>query len=146
MTGPRTLTGMTSPPSPSIAEPLLTDHDVLRRVGDLVGPALRNGTLWLLFVDGDRYQAPVVMPIDDTPRLPDGMIVGLGEVIEGFLPDIATAAGPGSVVFVRERLGPDVVTPDDRAWAEALTAICRSRDIALDGVHLATPGGARRLP
>lgn len=137
---------MTRMPSPATAAPLLTDHDVLRRVEALVGPATRDGTLWLLFVDGDHRQSPVVVPIDDTPRLPDALVAGLGEVVEGVLGDLATAAGPGSVVLVRERLGPDAVTADDRAWAGALTAMCRTRGIALRGVHLATPGGVRRIP
>ena len=137
---------MTELPSPSVAPPLLTDHDVLRRIETLIGPALRDGTLWLLFVDGDRRQAPVVVPIEDLPRLPDAMVIGLGEVLEGLLPELATAAGPGAVVFVRERLGRDEVLPDDRVWAAVLTTMCRARAIALRGVHLSTPGGVRRIP
>jgi hypothetical protein len=140
-----TLSGMTSPPSPATAAPLLTDHDVLRRVEALIGPALQDGTLWLLFVDGDHRQSPVVVPVEDVPRLPDAMVAGLGQVVEEVLPDLATAAGPGAVVFVRERLGRDEVVPDDRVWAAALTAMCRARRLALRGVHLATPGGVRRI-
>ena len=137
---------MTEPPSPLIAEPLLTDDDVVRRVEALIAPALRDDTLWLLFVDGDHRQAPVVVPIEDLPRLPDSMVIGLGEVLEGFLPELATATGPGSVVLVRERLGRDGVLPDDRVWASVLTTMCRARAIALRGVHLVTPGGVRRIP
>ena len=136
---------MSETPSPATAVPLLTDDDVQRRVELRIGTAIRDGSLWLLFVDGDRHQSPVVMPIDDTPRLPDAMISGLGQVLEGILPDLATAAGPGSVIFVRERLGPDAVLPDDRVWAEVLTTMCRARGIELRGIHLSTPGGVLRL-
>ena len=113
--------------------------DVARRVADLVGRAVRDGTLWLLFVDGDDRQSPVVMPVEQLVGPPDDRLVtGLGDVLEGILPDLATAAGVGSVVFVRERLGPDDVLPADRAWADALTTMCRNREIRLRGVHLST--------
>ena len=98
------MTGLT----PATAPPLRTDDDVARRVAALVGCAARDDTLWLLFVDGDDRQAPVVMPIEELSGPPDDeMVTALGDVLEGFLPDLATAAGAGSVVFVRERLGPD---------------------------------------
>ena len=80
------------------------------------------------------------MPVEELSGPPDGeLVTGLGDVLEGILPDLATVGGPGSVVFVRERLGPDDVVPDDRAWAEALRTMCRSREIRLRGVHLSTP-------
>jgi hypothetical protein len=132
---------------PPYDRPLRTDADVDRRVAALVGRAARDDTLWLLFVDGDDRQAPVVMPVEELSGPPvDELIVGLGDVLAGFLPDLATDGGPGSVVFVRERLGPDTVLPADRAWAEALGAMCRSRDIALRGIHLSTRGAVRRMP
>jgi hypothetical protein len=126
--------------------PLLTDDDVIGRVASLVGTAIRDDTLWLLFVDGDDRQAPVVMPVEDMPDLPDELVPALGDVLDGFLPDLATAAGPGSVVFVRERLGPDHLLPADRAWAWALGSMCRSRGIPVRGIHLSTPGAVRRMP
>jgi hypothetical protein len=125
--------------------PLTTAEDVTRRVAMLIGTAIRDGTLWLLFVDGDDRQTPVLVPIDDIPDLPDGLIMGLGDGLDGVLPDLTTAAGTGSAVFVRERLGPDHVLPGDRAWAEALDAMCRGRRIPLRGIHLSTPGRVRRL-
>jgi hypothetical protein len=87
---------------PPYDRPLRTDDDVDRRVAALVGRAARDDTLWLLFVDGDDRQAPVVMPVEELSGPPvDELIVGLGDVLSGFLPDLATVAGPGSVVFVR---------------------------------------------
>lgn len=140
-----TLVAMSEMPTPATAPPLRTDDDVLRRVELQVGRALRDGTLWLLFVDGDQRQAPVVSPIDDVPRLPDRMIGNLGLLLGQVLPDLATDAGPGSVVFVRERLGRDGVLPDDRVWAEVLATMCRAHGIVHRGVYLSTPGGVRAL-
>ena len=78
------------------APPLRTDDDVARRVAALVGRATRDDTLWLLFVDGDDRQAPVVMPVEEMPGPPDDEVVtALGDVIAGFLPDLATCYGCG---------------------------------------------------
>ena len=90
--------------------------------------------------------APVVMPVEEMPGPPDGeLVAALGDVLEGILPDLATAAGVGSVVFVRERLGPDYVLPADRAWAEALVTMCRERGIRHRGVHLSTRRRTQRI-
>lgn len=137
---------MNTPPSFHDAPPLLTDDDVTDRVTSLVGTAARDRTLWLLFVDGDNRQAPIVMPVEDMPRLPDDVVPALGEVLGGFLPDLATDAGPGSVILVWERLGPDRVLPADRAWAEALAAMCRQSEVPLRGVHLSTRNRVQRMP
>ena len=132
--------------SPETAPPLRTDDDVARRVAALIGRATRDDTLWLLFVDGDDRQTPVVMPVEEASGPPDReMVMALGNVLEGVLPDLATAAGVGSVVFVRERLGPDFVVPADRAWAEALATMCREREIRSRGVHLSTRGMTKRI-
>ncbi len=125
--------------------PLLTDDDVLDRVEVVVGHALHDRTLWLLLVDGDRRQAPVVVPVHDLPYLPDDTIEGLGTVLDGVLPALTTDAGPGAVVFVLERFGPGTVHPADRDWAEALMAVCRGHDVSVRGVFLATGAGVQRL-
>ena len=137
---------MTRLPAPRDLPPLLTDTDVRRRIERLIGPASQDRTLWLFFLDGDRRQSPVLMPVEDMPLLPDGTLDGLGHVLEEVLPDLATAMGPGSVVFVWERLGPDEVLTADRAWADALVAVCRARGVVLRGTYLVTPAGTRGLP
>jgi hypothetical protein len=136
---------MTRLPAPRDLPSLLTDDDIRRRVECLIAPALRDRTLWLFFLDGDRRQAPVVMPVEDMPHLPDDTVDALGEVLEGFLPDLATDTGSGSVVLVRERLGPADVLAADRTWACALTTMCRVRDVVLRGIYLVTPTDTRRL-
>ena len=133
--------------SPTTAPPLRTDDDVARRVADLIGCAAGSDKLWLLFVDGDDRQAPVMMPVEEMSGPPDDeLVAALGDVVDGILPDLATPSGVGSVVFVRERRGADYVLPVDRAWADALVAMCRKRGIRMRGVHLSTPRRTQRVP
>lgn len=128
------------------AQPLHTDADVLDRVRGLVGPASTDHQLWIMLVDGDGRQAPVVMPISDVPRLPDrSTAASLGAVLAGLRADLRTATGPGSVIFTLERLGADAVLPTDRGWAEALVRTCESADVPVRGIFLSTPAGVRRL-
>lgn len=132
-------------PSFATAPPLTTDAAILERVEQLIGPAAVRRRLWLMFVDGDQRQAPVVMPIDDIPPRPDNMIDGLGAVLAGFTPDLATDTGAGSVIFVLERLGDERVTPADRAWVQALSGMCEDVGVAGRGVYRSTRAGVRRL-
>lgn len=126
--------------------PLLrTDDDGFARVRDLVGAAIVDRRLWLMFVDGDGRQAPVVMPVDGMPVAPDpGLLHGLAEVLGGFGPDLATDRA-GSVILTCERLGPDEVLANDVAWADALRRTCRDAGVEVRGLFLSTRGGVRRL-
>jgi hypothetical protein len=136
---------MTAMPSFPDAPPLRTDAEVLERVEQLLGRASSPSTLWVLLVDGDDRQTPVVMPIDDAPPWPDGFVDGLAPVVAGVVPDLATRNGPGSVIFVRERLGSRHVTDQDRAWAQGLTSMCGRVGVVLRGVYGSTPFAVRRL-
>ncbi|WP_300019008.1 hypothetical protein [Pseudonocardia sp.] len=133
-------------PNPTDAPVLLTDADVLDRVRALVGRACTDRQLWIMFVDGDGRQAPVVMPIADLPRHPEpGGLAGLAGVLGGLRDELATDLGPGSVILTLERLGPDRTLPQDRDWAQALTDACIAAAVELRGIFLSTRGGARRL-
>lgn len=126
--------------------PLRTDDDVLRRVEQQVGPAAVDRRLWLMWVDGDGRQAPVVMPVDDIPRSPEPtMLDGLGQVLAGLRAELRTDLGPGSVILTLERLGADAAQPADRNWADALGRVCEHVQAPLRGVFLSTRGGVRRL-
>jgi hypothetical protein len=134
-------------PNPTDAPPLHTDADVLRRVEQLVGPATAGRQLWIMFLDGDGRQAPVVVPVSDLPRRPQhGPLDGLSRILAGLRDDLATDAGPGAVVLTFERIGTDTVLPADREWAAALTTACGRAGIALRGLFLSTAGGVRGLP
>lgn len=133
-----------TPPRFDTTTPLRTDADVLRRVRELVGPATAD-QLWLMFVDGDDRQAPVVVPVEDPPPAPDALVGALVQILAGMRNDLSTAAGPGSVILTRERRGPGGVLPADRAWADALTAGCAGAGVRLRGFFLSTPSGVRRV-
>ncbi|GAA4857898.1 hypothetical protein [Actinomycetospora straminea] len=133
--------------SPENAAPLLTDEDVLARVDAIVGPARQDGCVWLMLVDGDRRQAPVVVPLEDTPRRPDPHLVqGLRDVLAHFADGpLDTAGGRGSCLFVLERLGPPGVRADDEEWADALGGAAVDAGLDTLGVYSSTPTGIRRL-
>ncbi len=119
---------------------------MLARVRRLVGHAVTDRQLWIMFVDGDDHQVPVVVPISDLPRNPDRRgLTALTAVLGGMRAELATDRGPGSVIFTRERTGNDAVIPLDRAWADALADACRTAGVVLRGVYLSTSGGVQRL-
>lgn len=129
------------------APPLRTDADVLERVRSLVGDAITNRQLWLMFVDGDDRQAPVVLPISDVPRYPHKELLGnLAEIIAGLRDQLRTDRGPGSVILTVERFGSDEITAIDGEWASALRACCLRAQVALRGIFLSTRCGVRPLP
>ena len=133
-------------PHPADAPLLLTDADVLDRVRSLVGHAITDRQLWIMFVDGDDRQTPVVMPVSDMPRHPPtGLLDNLGVVLRGVRDGLATDVGPGSVILTLERRGSAAPRPLDRSWTEALDRTCRSVDIGLRGVFLSSDAGVRRL-
>lgn len=125
--------------SPVDLPPLRTDEEVLARVGTLVGTACTH-QLWIMFVDGDGRQSPVIVPLADVPQL-----AGLARVLRGLHGELSTDRGPGAVIVTRERTGDDTVLDADRAWAAALADVCRAAGVALRATLLSTPGGVRWL-
>ena len=134
-------------PNPTDAPLLLTDADVLHRVRQLVGTAIATRQLWVMFLDGDGRQAPVVVPIADVPLRPEGRVIdNLAAVLAEVLADLSTGGGAASAVLTLERIGRDAVLPGDREWADALEQACVRAGAALRGVYLSTSGGVRPLP
>jgi hypothetical protein len=129
--------GMTA--SPVDLPPLTTDEEVLARVRLLVGAA-HALQIWIMFVDGDGRQSPVVVPIADIPR-PDA----LARVLRGLRNELTTDHGPGAVIVTRERTGDDAVLATDRGWAAMIVDVCRTAGVALRATLLSTPGGVRWL-
>lgn len=133
-------------PDPANAPLLLTDADVLERVEQLVGPATVARQLWILFVDGDGRQAPVLLPISDVPLHPEARVIdNLAAVMAGMCDDLTTDVGSGSVVLALERAGRDAVLPADRRWAAALREACDRAGAPLRGVYLSTSGGVHPI-
>jgi hypothetical protein len=102
-------------PNPANAPLLLTDADVLDRVEQLVGRATVARQLWVMFVDGDGKQAPVIMPISDLPLRPEARVIdNLAAVLAGMCTDLTTEVG-------------SVAAPSSSRWnASAATPCCPS--------------------
>jgi hypothetical protein len=136
------MTQLPNPPSPLSTEPLLTEAAVIDRIAGLLGSfGVVDRTMWILFLDADRVQLPMLMPIDDFPEQPDEpLIAGLMQVFQ----DQERREG-GGVVLALERPGPGPSTADDRRWAEALDSAARSFGVTLHGIYLAAAGQVTRL-
>jgi len=119
--------------------PLTTDEAVLGRVdGLLVEGALRR-QLWLLLLDEDDRQLPVLMPCD-VPARPAGLhTVGFRRMV-GMLADEFAVS---SIVVVLERPGPPRLSPGDRAWCALVDDACRAAGMRLRGPLLCHDGGTR---
>jgi len=119
-------------------EPLFTERDMRRRITELLAPAIHPGQLWVLLLDGLRRQSPVMIPIEDCPGVPDpASLDALARSLRVLQDDLDD--GPGSVIFVRERLGPDEVGRTDHAWAAGLTGACRRAGVSVTGIFALTP-------
>jgi hypothetical protein len=131
-------------PDIDLAAPLRTDQDLLRRIDHLLDQDSRRlRSLWLLFLDGDGVQLPVVVPIDDVPERPDPPLVGnLCDMIGHITGDAAAA---GSAVIALTRPGGGTVNDSDRYWFRTLRASASERGVAIRMICLATRAGVRQL-
>ena len=121
-------------------ERLDTDALLMVRVEQLVGRALRR-QLWLMFLDHDDVQLPLLMP-SDIPRMPE-----VDSVIQfaDFLTDVIAEVRASSVVFVLERFGSDDISPDDRLWFQLVLEAGRLAGVRVRGPFLSHEGGVRAI-
>lgn len=127
--------------------PVSTDHDIQRRVADLLQGAIRR-QWWTLYLDADDVQRPVLMPMAGYPRHPHEPCRDEGtaaEVLANRLASIVAEIEAAKVIFVWERPGSDQFTPDDRAWAAALGAACRSAGVDVRAQLILHDSGVRWL-
>lgn len=125
--------------------PLVTDAEVLRRRWrSLMGPeGFGRRSLWLILLDADGVQLPVVMPIDDVPARPDvAMMDGLGAVVKQVL---EADSHVHSVAALLSRPGGDLATAADWAWAREVGRAFARAEVPTWPVHLATAGRVQRL-
>jgi hypothetical protein len=115
----------------AIRLPISTDHDVERRVADLLQHAVRR-QWWTLYLDDDDVQRRVLMPMAGYPEHPDepcGTEGTVSELLANRLAIIVEDIEAAKVIFVWERPGGAESTPADRAWASALGAACRAAGV-----------------
>lgn len=119
-------------------EPLTTDAALQSRVHDLVGVALRR-QLWLMFLDEQDCQLPLLMPAD-VPRAPEE-----GDLVRfaGVLRELVSAVGASSVVVTFERAGDDGLDADDRRWFWLIHRAAQRAQARLRGPLLAHSAGVR---
>jgi hypothetical protein len=102
--------------------------------------------VWWLFLDPAGRPVPQLSELEDAGEVPDPE---LREVFGGFLLRLAEelAVPPGArIAFLVARPGPDVVRPEDRAWAAALYDVGRRAGLGCEVVHLGTDAGVVPLP
>lgn len=110
----------------------------------LMGPWAFDGhSVWIMFIVKDR-PIPQLTEITEAHEVPSReSLGGLTEVLRRLSQDVTKGA---RVAFLRSRPGPDLVTVDDRAWAEGLYAAARAADVPCEVIHLGTRGAIRALP
>jgi hypothetical protein len=126
---------------PSLAEtPVHSAAELTARwAGMLVQPpAFESRTLWLTWLDGGGRSLPVVLPVEDLPRIPDaGLLQSLVLLHDGIADGLI---GGGHLAMALSRPGGSDITEDDREWEDALH---ETLDAAIEGtwsVHLAAGG------
>lgn len=117
---------------------LATDEALLERVRDLVEGAYRR-QLWLMFLDEQHRQLPVVIPHD----VPSGPNRAHRTGFRPFIAQLVDEIRPGSIVAVLERPGPDIVRRGDREWFAVVDDACRAAGVERRGPILAHDDGFR---
>lgn len=124
-------------PSFDEAPPIHTVEQARERVFDLVGRAIRC-QLWLMLLDANGRQLPLLIPIEDIPLRPEPgemtpLAAGIGTIL--------AQNGPGgSVILALERPGSAQLTAPDQAWARELTAAF-GKVMAITGMFVAHDEG-----
>lgn len=127
-----------------LAVPVVTDHDVLARVGDIIDPAARRDrALWLFFLERDGTQANLVVPIDDIPERPDPPAVA--NVCYVASESVARAPRILSVIITLSRPGTVRRSESDRHILRALQHGAARHATPVRMLVLATPEGVREL-
>lgn len=118
-------------------EPLLTDEAVLRRLDHLLerGLVLR---LWLMFLDDDGRQLPLLLPVDVTGPPDDDAAESIGTM----LADLVEATGAGSAVVVVEWGELDSAC-DAIEWMLAAAEACEVSGVAYRGPFECSPFGVQ---
>ena len=135
------LARMAIPYEESALLPLTSDHDIERRVADLIGRA-NSRQLWLLFLDEFEIQLPILIPIEGLPSEPTDD--ESSRVVER-VREVMAQIGASAVVFVVERYGPSTLSAHDDAWVRSLRKECAEQAVTLRAQLLSHRTGVRLL-
>jgi hypothetical protein len=129
--------------TPSFADtqtdPLDTDADITLRVRQLIGRANQR-QIWLLFLDHQHVQLPLVIPIDGLPLSPSDADVAI--VLE-HVGEVMAEIGAEAIVTVIERYASPRLTSRDLEWATAIRVGCVNAGISLRAQLLSHRTGVR---
>lgn len=119
--------------------PLRTDDDILDRVTSLIGRAtLRQ--LWLLFLDADDVQLPLLVPIDGLPSDADADHC---EWVARRVRDFIDAGEAAQLILVWERYASPTLTAQDAARSRSLHEACVEHSVPLRALLLSHRAGVR---
>jgi hypothetical protein len=123
------------------SQPLDSDNLIEQRVSDLIGRASRR-QLWLLFLDRNNVQLPLLIPTDDYPARPGPqhaaeLAAGIRQVME--------SAGATQTILVWERYAGADLGPLDKAWAQQLHTECSRSGVRIRAQLLSYKRGVRWL-
>ena len=117
---------------------LTTDTDLLERVTELLEHGIRR-QLWLMFLDADDRQLPLLMP-SNLPLTPGAKDVQkLGEFIRQLMDQVEAR----TIVVTLERSGSEQLTAADRAWFRLVRDACAVAKAPLRGPLLCHRHGVR---
>ena len=119
--------------------PLNSDELIEQRVEALVGRACTR-QVWMMFLDGDNFQIPLVLPMADYPASPAG---GNAVTFAARVRELVDAAEAAQVIFVWERYASDRLTQADCAWAEQLHRACAAEGVSVRAQLLSHKRGVR---
>jgi hypothetical protein len=119
--------------------PLRTDALIEERVRGIIGRALCR-QLWLLFLDSDQVQLPLLIPIEKLPRRPDR--ASTAQVVAN-ISELMDEIGASELVVVWERKGSSAVSAQDAAWAWSIARACSEIGLPLRATLLSHYAGVR---
>lgn len=119
--------------------PLTTDAEIEERVAGLVGRACRR-QFWLMFLDAEGRQLPLLMPMDDYPPSPRA---GNGKLLASRISELVALMDAAHVVVVWERRLGEASTPGEREWARELARECADVDVSVRAQLISHRSGVR---
>jgi hypothetical protein len=135
--------GMTKPPRADV--PIRSASELTDRWAAVLEPPIFGAhSLWLMWLDDDGRMLPVVIPVEDMPRLPDhAVLAGLLSVHEGISAE--RLGGGGHFALALCRPGRPEITADDDSWVDALSEVLDDRIEGSWSLHLAAGGRVHPL-
>lgn len=121
--------------------PLETDSDIVHRLRFVLDGAIRR-QVWLMFLDDDDHQLPVLYPSYLPPRPRQRDVTALGH----FIAVLRDEVDAHSVIITYERRGGVALSVPDRAWLRCLRDSGLASGMPFRGPYLLHSDGVLALP